>query len=396
MKSSVIFVVLLMLSIPFSSAASTVPIKRLFQPKGDGSEIPIAETGSTTTYFYAGSKLIASKNGEIKYHHQDRLGSDIESKTLPFGQEIYSGERFSFTGKELDNSGLYYFNARYYDSNLGKFTSVDPVKDNHAYSYVANNPMNLVDPTGSQQEDLFPIDIETIENNAFPGWPKQELRSHAAEVESLQRRLAQDVVLHEDPLALFAIIGLSIYKKFIVEPLSSPTSTGLIIAGAGTSRTPMGASRMRAPIPREGPNVVRANFPKDSSVSSAASGSVARTALTAEMDHYVYITAGQSEMKTVLSQGLPKGTTVMPYADALEGGYLTNQNYVNINIPKGSPLIRRIPGNGGRMEWTVLGGQTDIVDLSAHSITTPSPGGIGPEAISISDIIHFNPNVPID
>ena len=145
MKKTVILLVLLVLTIPFSSAAASVPIKELFQPKQV--ETPSGESSGTTTYFYAGSKLIASKNGEIKYHQQDRLGSDINSKTLPFGQEIYSENRFSFTGKELDDE-LYYFGARYYNPNLGKFTSTDPIKDNLPYAYVSNNPMNLVDPDG--------------------------------------------------------------------------------------------------------------------------------------------------------------------------------------------------------------------------------------------------------
>ncbi len=115
----------------------------------------------TTTYFYAGSKLIASQDDSgIKYYHQDRLGNnrkvtgasgtEIASfKSLPYGQEIENtGVKYSFTGKELEESDLYNFGARYYDSNLGRFTSVDPVEDEPAYAYVHNNPMNLVDPDG--------------------------------------------------------------------------------------------------------------------------------------------------------------------------------------------------------------------------------------------------------
>ncbi|MCK4261399.1 MAG: RHS repeat-associated core domain-containing protein, partial [Halanaerobiales bacterium] len=44
---------------------------------------------------------------------------------------------------------LYYFNARYYDPNLGRFISEDPMKDGaNWYSYCANNPLKYVDPTG--------------------------------------------------------------------------------------------------------------------------------------------------------------------------------------------------------------------------------------------------------
>ena len=101
-----------------------------------------------TTYFYAGSKLVASKDSSgVTYHYQDRLGSDVDSKSLPFGQSLKEGERFSFTGKELD-SELHYFNARYYDSSIGRFTSVDPVPSEPAYQYVGNNPVMFVDPSG--------------------------------------------------------------------------------------------------------------------------------------------------------------------------------------------------------------------------------------------------------
>ena len=58
-------------------------------------------------------------------------------------------EEGSFTGKELDDSGLYYFGARYYDPVMGTWLSPDPAMDGlNWYSYCANNPMNYVDPWG--------------------------------------------------------------------------------------------------------------------------------------------------------------------------------------------------------------------------------------------------------
>jgi RHS repeat-associated protein len=63
-----------------------------------------------------------------------------------------------FTGKERDSeSGLDYFGTRYYGSALGRFSSPDePLNDQYAadpqswnlYSYVRNNPLTNVDPTG--------------------------------------------------------------------------------------------------------------------------------------------------------------------------------------------------------------------------------------------------------
>jgi RHS repeat-associated protein len=135
-------VILLILVILPSISAKEVSIPELFEvfKPINVSSGPYAKEVN----YYAGSKLIAVND---KYKYQDRMGSDVESRSLPFGQSLDIENRFSFTGKELDKD-LHYFNARYYDSNLGKFTSVDPVRNNHAYSYVRNNPMNYVDPTG--------------------------------------------------------------------------------------------------------------------------------------------------------------------------------------------------------------------------------------------------------
>jgi RHS repeat-associated protein len=141
MKGMVILLLLVLLPIV---AAKEVNIPELFELSYEDIEIE----SSKEVYFYAGANLIASSDGNLEYRYQDRLESDIRSKILPFGQEIFNEERFSFTGKEFD-SQLYYFNARYYDSEIGRFISVDPVSSEPAYPYVHNNPMNLIDPTGT-------------------------------------------------------------------------------------------------------------------------------------------------------------------------------------------------------------------------------------------------------
>ncbi|MBI4744937.1 MAG: RHS repeat-associated core domain-containing protein [Actinobacteria bacterium] len=63
---------------------------------------------------------------------------------------------YKFSTKNLDDeSGLYYFGARYYDSETGRFIAKDPdggdVTDPQSlnpYIYVRNNLVNLVDPWG--------------------------------------------------------------------------------------------------------------------------------------------------------------------------------------------------------------------------------------------------------
>jgi RHS repeat-associated protein len=66
--------------------------------------------------------------------------------------------RVKFTGKERDGeSGLDYFGARYLSGVMGRWTSPDaPFADQHPadpqswnlYSYVRNNPLRFIDPTG--------------------------------------------------------------------------------------------------------------------------------------------------------------------------------------------------------------------------------------------------------
>ncbi len=59
---------------------------------------------------------------------------------------------FQYTGREADQeTGLYYYRARYYDQNIGRFISEDPIglkEGPNFYDYVTNNPLNFVDPRG--------------------------------------------------------------------------------------------------------------------------------------------------------------------------------------------------------------------------------------------------------
>jgi RHS repeat-associated protein len=63
--------------------------------------------------------------------------------------------RYTFSAKEKDEeSGYGYFGARYYDSDLSIWLSVDPMSDKYPslspYNYCANNPVRLVDPNGME------------------------------------------------------------------------------------------------------------------------------------------------------------------------------------------------------------------------------------------------------
>ena len=166
----------------YSGSSSDVLFSKFEVPSVDNFISPIENfEGGLTRYVY-GSDLVASvKDSKIYYYHSDRIGSNRlvtdssgsigavkkEFKSLPFGQKIKNeGVRYAFaTGKELDESDLYYFGARYYDSNIGRFSSVDPVKENEPYSYVRNNPLRFVDPDG--------MDITV--KNSYGGYTKDEV-----------------------------------------------------------------------------------------------------------------------------------------------------------------------------------------------------------------------------
>jgi len=138
-----------------------------------GSLFEDTSTGKTTNHIYLGGNRICAvdSTGSEYYYHSDHLGSsnvitnDVgeEVQTLeyrPYGQvNVNEGEdvaNHKFTGKELDAStGLYYYGARYYDAEIGRFISADPIVQKFAnpqtlnrYSYCNNNPINYVDPTG--------------------------------------------------------------------------------------------------------------------------------------------------------------------------------------------------------------------------------------------------------
>ena len=58
----------------------------------------------------------------------------------------------NYTGKFFDQaSGLYYFNARWYDCELGRFTTQDPARDGvNWWIYCGGNPVTFVDPDGRE------------------------------------------------------------------------------------------------------------------------------------------------------------------------------------------------------------------------------------------------------
>ena len=106
------------------------------------------------------------------FYHPDHLGSssfitNIEGEVVqhieyvPYG-EVFIEERnnvwntpYLFNAKEFDEeTGLYYYGARYYDSRLSMWYGVDALAEKYpnigGYVYCTGNPVKLVDPDGNK------------------------------------------------------------------------------------------------------------------------------------------------------------------------------------------------------------------------------------------------------
>ena len=128
--------------------------------------------GSTTVLFDEDGNVIWK--GEISAFGDVVLGEWI-------GEELFN-ERVRFTGKDYDEvTGLYYFNARWYDPQLGRFTSEDPVRDGmNWYVYVRNNPLNRTDPTGLTDRGLTQGEIDYMTEIIGDSWRRQHQIDYSA------------------------------------------------------------------------------------------------------------------------------------------------------------------------------------------------------------------------
>ena len=73
----------------------------------------------------------------------------------PFGSTTQAGASANasqYTGRENDQTGLYYYRSRYYSPRLQRFISEDGLDflagDTNLYAYAGNDPCNSTDPSG--------------------------------------------------------------------------------------------------------------------------------------------------------------------------------------------------------------------------------------------------------
>ena len=146
----------------------------VLDPTGDMSRV-LAETdasGNITVYYVYGVGLlsrISSDNSRAYYHYNNRgdtialtndQGTITDSYAYhPFGKVVAkqgsTPSPFRFVGRHGvmdDGDNLFFMRARFYDSEVGRFLTEDPLGfeggDWNVYEYVAGNPIIDIDPGG--------------------------------------------------------------------------------------------------------------------------------------------------------------------------------------------------------------------------------------------------------
>jgi RHS repeat-associated protein len=162
----------------------------------------VVETNGTTTTvrktYLAGSTSLAVRtiiNGTqntLNWTLSDHLGSSSVTTTAngtwyselrysAFGETRYSSgitpTDYRYTGQlEQADVNLYYYNARWYDPELGRFIQADTIipgagdsKSYDRYAYVNNNPVRYTDPSGHG----VPYGVCEIAGGSIPQCQKQ-------------------------------------------------------------------------------------------------------------------------------------------------------------------------------------------------------------------------------
>jgi len=149
--------------------------KVLYHIFANGQQVCTFETNSA---LYNGSST--DTNHVAYYYSEDNINSSCVLSSgnttasqqevnvyYPFGRAAATSPQASFqvsrrfTGQILDaETGLYYYNARYYDPQLGRFTQPDTTipdlsnpQSYNRYSYCVNDPLRYTDPDGRAPSD---------------------------------------------------------------------------------------------------------------------------------------------------------------------------------------------------------------------------------------------------
>lgn len=140
---------------------------------------------------------------------------------------------FGYTGREYDTeTGQYYYRNRYYDQNVGRFTSEDPLGfaagDTNIYRYVGNSPTNYRDPFGLECDCSSGINYGTVAKSGLTS----AVTGLAVAAAIGFSGLAAPVVIGAGLVLLLASAGSSLYRRSEQAQASGNNNFGEIAGAA--------------------------------------------------------------------------------------------------------------------------------------------------------------------
>ena len=139
-------------------------------------------------------RAVVSETGEVLQTNEFYPYGDLFSTAGTAGS---NDNRYRFTGKELgDEIGLYDFSARFLQTGLGRFTTIDPLAEKYPsvspYTYCNGNPVRYVDPDGMFFNDANEKRALRMEKKL-----DRQVKSLSKEAERKEKRNEDSGDLHE-------------------------------------------------------------------------------------------------------------------------------------------------------------------------------------------------------
>jgi len=312
-------------------------------------------------YFKVGNVIIAkNESGTMKFFHPDHIGSSTlitdyngdEIETIeyyPFGAQLSaSEENKGYEGKEFDSTGLNYFGARYYDSELRRWTQPDPVIKNiynpqnlNRYSFELNNPYKYTDPDGRYVETAIDIVSIGISLNDIRNDPKN-IWNWAA--------LGADVVT----LALPVAAGGGLLVKGVTKV--DDVADGVKYAGKSVDM-----ARMNNIGKARNPSSIK-NIQLKGTYDSAYSAKIKQTHSVFKEQGYDFtehainraigrVDQGRISSFDSISDTLNTGTK---YYDPKYNNVVISKNNVNVHISSSSGKVTTITEGAVKKDWSEL------------------------------------------